>query len=41
MPKVDVRVVWPDGTADAWQTVETDNFYVLAPGKQAERWAAK
>jgi hypothetical protein len=41
MPTVDVRVVWPDGTADAWQTVATDNLYVLAPGKPAERWAAR
>jgi enediyne biosynthesis protein E4 len=41
MSKADVRVVWPDGTAGDWQSVDSDNFYVLEPGKAAQVWAAK
>jgi hypothetical protein len=36
--KADVRVVWPDGTADAWQTVDADQFYALVRGKPAAVW---
>ena len=37
--KVEFRVIWPDGKADAWQTVDADGFYTVAPGKAAETWA--
>ncbi len=34
----EVRVIWPDGTADDWQTVAADGFYRLERGKAAEQW---
>jgi hypothetical protein len=33
---VPMRVIWPDGKADAWQDVATDGFYRLERGKKAE-----
>lgn len=39
--EADVRVTWPDGTSGDWQTVDSDNLYVLAPGKPPVHWAAK
>lgn len=37
----EVRVIWPDGVADDWQTLGGDAHYVLHRGKLAEVWAAK
>jgi hypothetical protein len=34
-------VVWPDGTAGDWQSVNSDNFYILERSKAAQVWAAK
>ncbi len=34
----EVRVIWPDGTADDWQSVAADGFYRLERGKAAEQW---
>ena len=39
--KADVRVVWPDGTSGEWQSVDSNNFYVLERNKPAKAWAAK
>jgi hypothetical protein len=39
--KAEVRVIWPDGSADDWQTVDGNEFYVLERGKPAQKWAAK
>ncbi len=36
--KADVRVVWPDGTAGDWSTVDADQFYTLERGKAAVVW---
>ena len=41
MAQTEVRVVWPDGTAGDWQSVDSDNFYILEPSKPAQVWAAK
>lgn len=34
----DIRVIWPDGTADDWQPVESGRFYVLERGKPPRAW---
>jgi hypothetical protein len=39
--EADIRVVWPDGTKDEWQRVNSDNFYLLEPSKSAQVWAVK
>lgn len=37
----EVRVTWPDGTADAWQSIASDGFYVFERGKpKASAWFA-
>jgi hypothetical protein len=41
MAKTEVRVIWPDGSADDWQYVDSDNFYVLERSKPAQVWASK
>jgi hypothetical protein len=41
MAKTEVRVIWPDGSADDWQNVDSDNFYVLERSKPAQVWASK
>jgi hypothetical protein len=41
MTQTEVRVVWPDGTAGDWQSVNSDNFYILERSKAAQVWAAK
>lgn len=38
--KVEIRVRWPDGVQDDWQTVEANGFYVLERGKPAMKWTA-
>ena len=38
-PKAEVRVVWPDGVAEDWQTVDGDNFYIIDRGKPPRLWA--
>lgn len=35
----DVRVIWPDGTADPWQTVAADSFYMLSPDAAPAVWS--
>ncbi|MBX3579692.1 MAG: CRTAC1 family protein [Rhizobiaceae bacterium] len=35
---VALRVVWPDGTADDWQPLAVNAFYVVEPGKPATAW---
>jgi hypothetical protein len=40
-PRAEVRVVWPDGTSDNWQAVDSNNFYILERGKPAQPWVAK
>jgi enediyne biosynthesis protein E4 len=35
----EVRVLWPDGTADAWQHVAGDGFYLFERGKAATVWS--
>ena len=39
--QAEVRVVWPDGASGEWQTVESNNFCVLEPGKPVEMWVMK
>jgi hypothetical protein len=41
LAKAEIRVIWPDGKADAWQTVASDGIYVVERGKAAAAWAAK
>ncbi len=36
----EVRVIWPDGTAGEWQSVESSRFYVLERGKPPFVWSA-
>jgi len=39
--KAQVRVVWPDGAIDDWQTIDSNSFYVLERGKLAKAWTTK
>ena len=39
--EADVRVIWPDGTADPWEHVAGDAFYTLAPRNPAQVWVPK
>jgi enediyne biosynthesis protein E4 len=39
--KAEMRVVWPDGTNGEWQSVDSNNFYVLERGKAARLWVVK
>ena len=41
LAKTELRVIWPDGTAGEWQTVDTDKFYVVERGKAVTEWAGK
>ena len=34
----EMRVLWPDGSADAWQKVDANQFYVLEKAKPARPW---
>jgi hypothetical protein len=36
--QAEVRVLWPDGEAGAWQKVAGDSFYLLKRGQAPERW---
>ncbi len=36
----DVRVLWPDGTAGAWETVPANGFSILKPTGGAVAWTA-
>lgn len=38
LAEVELRVVWPDGTAGAWQRLASDNFYIVEPGRPAAAW---
>lgn len=35
----ELRVIWPDGTEGAWQTLPTGSFQILRPGQAAETWS--
>jgi hypothetical protein len=37
----EVRMIWPDGTAGEWQTVDAGKFYVVEKGKSVAEWMAK
>lgn len=39
--KAELRVVWPDGTQGEWQRVDSNSFYRLERGEQAQRWVSK
>ncbi len=39
--KTELRVVWPDGAVGDWESVASDNFYILERGKLAKVWAAR
>jgi hypothetical protein len=39
--QAELRVIWPDGEADSWQPIESNNFYILERGKPARAWVAK
>lgn len=41
MGQAEVRAIWPDGTGDDWQRVDSDSFYILERGKTAQAWAVK
>ncbi len=34
----EIRVIWPDGTEGAWETLPANGFYVLRPDAPAEAW---
>ncbi len=34
----EIRVIWPDGQAGTWETLATNQHYVLERGKQATVW---
>jgi enediyne biosynthesis protein E4 len=34
----ELRVIWPDGTEGAWESLPSGTFQVLAPGKPARAW---
>jgi enediyne biosynthesis protein E4 len=36
--QAELRVIWPDGDAGAWQSIASDGFYTLAKGKPAQPW---
>lgn len=36
----EARVIWPDGTAGAWETLAADGFYIMRPDAPAARWSA-
>ncbi len=39
--QAEIRVVWPDGASGDWQSMDSDNFYVLERGKPAKMWVSK
>jgi len=39
--RADVRVIWPDGTAGDWESLESNSFYVLERGKPAKTWTPR
>jgi enediyne biosynthesis protein E4 len=41
MAQAEVRVIWPDGTNGEWQSVNSDNFYILERSKPAQAWTVK
>ena len=36
--KAEVRLIWPDGVSDPWQSVDRDTFYVMERGQPARGW---
>ncbi len=39
--EAELRVVWPDGSAEDWQTVAGNNFYIVDRGKPPRLWASR
>ena len=39
--EAELRVIWPDGTASAWEKLNASAHYVLERGKPAVAWVAK
>jgi enediyne biosynthesis protein E4 len=39
--RAEMRVVWPDGTTDQWQSVVADAFYIAKRGAPAAKWDTK
>jgi enediyne biosynthesis protein E4 len=37
--KAEIRVVWPDGTAGAWEKLDADRFYRISPDHAAVMWS--
>jgi enediyne biosynthesis protein E4 len=35
---VELRVIWPDGTADAWHRLPSASFHILRPGEAPKGW---
>ena len=41
LAKTEVRVIWPDGKAGEWQSVDANNFYVVERDKPVKVWTPK
>ena len=39
--QAEMHVVWPDDTSSDWQSVDSNNFYILERDKPAKAWVAK
>ena len=39
--EAELRAIWPDGTASAWQRVDGNGLYILERGKPVQVWVAK
>jgi enediyne biosynthesis protein E4 len=37
--KAEIRVLWPDGQQDPWQSVAADGFFGLKPNEKAKAWS--
>lgn len=40
-PAADIRIIWPDGESDGWQSAASDGFYIVERGKPAQPWTPK
>ena len=39
--RADIRVLWPNGEAGDWQTIESDRFYTVARGSEPHVWTPR
>ena len=39
--EAELRAIWPDGTASAWQRVDGNGLYILERGKPVQAWVVK